>query len=52
MREVLVTDDLMAVVGQALVKRALGHQMASHVTSFQQRTLGVNPTEHQPPPGK
>ena len=52
MGEVLVRDDLVAVVGQALVERALGHQVPSHMASFQQRTLGVNPSEHRTASGE
>ena len=32
--EVLVRDDLVAVVGQALVERALGHKVPPHMASF------------------
>jgi len=49
--EVVVGDDLMAVVGQPLVERALRHDVSSHMTSFEERTLRSNTTEQRDPRG-
>ena len=46
--EIVITEDLMAMIGQPLIKRALGHQMPAHHPSLQQRTLRINPTQHTP----
>jgi len=44
--EVVVGDDLVAVVGQALVERALRHQVPSHHPRLKEGALRFNPTEH------
>jgi hypothetical protein len=44
--EVVVGDDLMSVVGQALVERSLGDQVSPHQPSFEETALGSNPSEH------
>ena len=46
--EIVVTEDLMAMLGQPLIKRALRHQMPAHHPSLQQRTLRINPAQHTP----
>ncbi len=51
--EVLVRDDLVAVVGQALVERALGHQVRASHGEFLTVNLGGQPVRAlTPPPGK
>ena len=46
--EIVVTKDLMAMLGQPLIKRALRHQTPAHHPSLQQRTLRINPSQHTP----
>ena len=46
--EIVITEDLMAMLGQPLIKRALRHQMPAHHPSLQQRTLRINPAQHTP----
>jgi hypothetical protein len=50
--EVVVGDELLAVLRQPLVKRAPRHQRPTHVPSLEQRPLRFNPTKHDQPPGK
>lgn len=45
--EVVVADDLVAVVGQALVERPLGHQLPPHHPSLEEEPWGsTRPTEY------
>src|SRR4051812_25878000 len=44
--EVVVGDDLMSAIGQALVERSLGDEVSSHHPSFEEATLGSNPSAH------
>jgi hypothetical protein len=38
----------MAMIGQPLIKRTLRYQMTPHQTSLKQRTLRINPAQHNP----
>ena len=45
MSEILITHDLMVMIGQPLINEPLSHQMASHMPSLPQRTLGIHTTQ-------